>query len=77
MIALYGCFLDGTVHALDLPIRLWMVDFRQAMFDAMFPADTVEDMCKGMLILFAVGELDAAIGKDRMYFVRHGSDDVA
>ncbi len=28
-----GRVLDGAVHALDLPIRPWMLGFRQPMID--------------------------------------------
>jgi hypothetical protein len=28
-----GCILDGAVYALDLPIRPWMLGFRQPMID--------------------------------------------
>jgi hypothetical protein len=38
VVALDGGFLDGPVHAFDLPIGPGMVDLCHAMFDAMLTA---------------------------------------
>lgn len=38
VIALDGCFLDRTVHALDLTIRPEMPSLGQTVFNAVFPA---------------------------------------
>ena len=42
MIPFDCCFLDGPVHALDLPIGPRMLRFGQAVFDPMPPAGAVE-----------------------------------
>ena len=55
-----GCFLDGSVHALDLSVGPGMLDLGEPVLDLMLAADTVEDVVEGIAMPFLVGELDAS-----------------
>jgi len=44
VVALDGRFLDGPVHALDLPVGRRALDLGQAVLDAVFAATHVEHM---------------------------------
>ena len=39
-----GCFLDGSVHSLGLAVGPRMIRLRQAVLDAMFETNAIEDM---------------------------------
>lgn len=61
--ALDGGVLDGPIHPLDLAVRPGMVDLCEPVLDAMFVADAVEDVLKGMPVAGPVGELNAVVGQ--------------
>ena len=69
MKALDGCFFDGPVHPLDLPIGPGMVDFGEPMLDA-FSRQRISNMWVANLRGWSVGvagrqaELDAVVGQD-------------
>lgn len=46
--ALHRSVLDGPVHALDLPVDPGMLNPGQALFNAMFLTDSIEDVLEGM-----------------------------
>jgi len=76
VIAFDSRFLDGSVHSLDLPIRPWMVNFGEAVFNLAFSAPHLKHMChvpSGWPIAVArsMAEPDAIVGEDRMDFVAH------
>ena len=54
-----------------------MIDFRQAVFNVMFLANTVKEAHRCRFILFAVGKLSAVIGQEGVYFVRQGRNDIS
>ena len=61
MIALDGCFLDGTVHAFDLSVGTGMVRVGEAVFDSMNEAEPIERMsakaCRwDLAVLRQIGE---------------------
>lgn len=65
-----GGFLDGAVHAFHLPVGPWMLDFGQAVFDAVFAAAHVEHVghvpSRGTIgIAGWKGELDTVVGQHR------------
>ncbi len=70
-------FLDGPIHPLDLPVGPGMLDLGQAVSDAVFFADTTEEMHEGIAVGTAVGELDAVIRQNRMQGVGHRLDHIA
>ena len=79
MIAFDGGFLDRAVHSLDLAIGPRMIDFCEAMLDAVFAASHVEDV-RHVAGGWAIGvarreaELDAVVRQDRVNLVRNGGD---
>ncbi len=56
-----GRLLERAVHAFDLAVRPGMLDLREPVFDAIFVADTVEEVDEGITIPLLVGELNAVI----------------
>ena len=72
-----GGLFECSVHAFDLTIGPRMLGFCQAVLGLMFEADASKDMRECIPICFAVGELDAIVGEDRMDFIWHGRDQVA
>jgi len=76
MVSLDGRFLDRAVHALDLAIGPGMVHLCQAMLDPVLRADPVEDVLHRIAILFAVCELDAVVGEDRVDSVGQRRDEI-
>lgn len=66
VIALNRGFLVGSVHPFDLAIGPWMLHLGEPVFDAIFPAGATEYVLKGVAILWAVGELDTIVSKDRV-----------
>ena len=80
MIAFNGCFLDRTVHALDLPIGPWMFYLCQTMLDVVFLTPHVEHVrhISGRWAVSVArwdGKLDAVVGQHGMnrpgFFRRH------
>jgi hypothetical protein len=70
-----GRLLDGPVHPLDLPVRLRTVRLGEAMPDAVGLAGHGEAHLaepRGIPVAGLFGELNAIIGQDRVYLVRHG-----
>ena len=75
-----GRFLDGPVHPLDLAVGPGVVDFREAMFDAVLPAAHPEHVghvsgCRAVGVTGRQAELDAIVGQDCMDLVGHGGDE--
>ena len=58
-----GGFLDCPVHPFNLSVGPGVLHFCKPVFDAVVPADTVEDVLEGVSIPFAIGELDAIVGE--------------
>ena len=56
-------FFDCPVHALDLTVRPGVVHLGQPVVDLMFATDAVENVFERRCVLFAVGELDAPLGR--------------
>lgn len=74
VILLHSAILDGAVHPFDLTVGPWMVGLGQPVFDPVGFADHVATHlaeCHAILISGPLGELDAIVRQDRMYFVRH------
>lgn len=74
IIAFDGGLFSCSVHAFDLTIRPRMIWFCQAVLGIIFKADAGKDMRECIPICFAVGELDAIVGEDRMDFIWYGRD---
>jgi hypothetical protein len=64
-----GGFLDGAIHPLNLPVRPGVVDLSQAMLDGVLAANAIKEMPESLLVLFAVGKLNAVVRE-------HGMDGV-
>ena len=64
IVAFNGGLLDRAVHAFRLSVGPWMFDFGEAVLDAVFRANPLEDMDEGVFVAFAVGELDSVIGQN-------------
>jgi hypothetical protein len=56
------CPFDGFVHFLDMSVGPRMSRLRQAMFRALFFANTVKNMRKSMYVADSVSELNAVVG---------------
>ena len=72
-----GGFLDGAIHAFDLPVGPGMVGFGKAVFDSVKMAGAVEGVfaeARGwpLAVLRQVGELDAVVCEQGMDAVRNG-----
>jgi hypothetical protein len=75
-VALHRSVLDGSVHALDLPVGPGMVGLGKPVFDSMEEAALVEVMAaascgRPLPILRQISELDSAIGEHGV--VRYGT----
>ena len=57
VIALNRCFLECSVHPLDLSVAPGRIDLGETMFDAMRPAEAIENIGEGAAVFFTVGEL--------------------
>lgn len=77
VIAAHGRLFQGSVHALDLPIRPGMIDLCETMLDAMFVTYAVENVVEGVFMPLLIGELNTVVGQNGMYFIRHDSNEVA
>lgn len=64
VVALDRRVLDRAVHPLDLAIGPGMVHLGQPVLDVVLGTDAAEDVCEGIGILLAVGELNAVIRQD-------------
>ncbi len=69
-----GGSLQGSVYALDLAVRPWMVDPDEAVLDVICHADAVEDVLADVAAPLVVAELDVAAGEDGMARVRYLGD---
>jgi hypothetical protein len=72
-----GCIFDRAVHAFNLSVRLGVLDFGEPVLNVVFHANTIKDVCEGIFVRFAVGELDAVIGEYMREFIRHGGNHIA
>ena len=77
--ALDGGVLDGPVHAFDLSIGPGMIDFGEAVLDAVLATALVEhvddEACGGAVgISGREAELDTIVGQHRMDLVGNGLD---
>jgi hypothetical protein len=70
-------FFEGAVYALDLAIGPGVIGVGEAVPHARLLADAVENMRAGILIAFAVGELETVIGEHRRDLLRYGGNQVA
>ncbi len=75
-VALDGGLLDGSVHALDLPVGPGMVGLCKPMFDSMKAAEPIEgvaaEACGWPLpVLRQIGELDAVVGDHGVDAIRN------
>ena len=77
VVSLDGGLFDGSVHAFHLAIGPEVIDFRQAVFNVMFLANTAKEVHRCGLVLFVVGKLGAVIGQEGVYFVRQGRNDIS
>ena len=77
VIALDGGFFDSLVHAFYLAVGPGMSDFSQAVFNVMLMANTVKEVHRCKLVLFAMGKLGAVIAQEGVYFIRQGSNNMA
>ena len=71
------CFLNRSVHSLDLTIRPGMVHLGEPLVDIVFPADAAEDVLESEPIPLAIGELDIILCENCMDFVGHRRDEIA
>jgi hypothetical protein len=67
-LSLDGGVLDGSVHALDLPVGPGVVGPGQSVFDSMKKTEPVEGMATEagswtLAVLRQIGELDAVVGE--------------
>src|SRR5665213_2682827 len=72
--------LDGSIHALDLPMGPGMIGFGQPVFDSMNETEPVEGMAteaRGwpLPVLRQIGELDAVVGEHGVDAVWNGLDE--
>ena len=88
---MYGCFLDGSVHALDLAVGPRMFRLREAVVDVCLCTDILERMGterravgkhllnvdRGPAFAGGIGEVQAVIGKHGMDPVRYCGDEGA
>jgi hypothetical protein len=77
VVFLHGSVFERAVHAFHLAIGPGMVGFGEAVPDAILLTDAVKNMGEGLLIAFAVGELDTVIGEHRVDLVGYGGHQVA
>ena len=80
VIASDGGVLDGAVHSFNLPVRPGMIDFGEAMLDAIFPAPHSEHVSNETSSrTFGVArwetELDAVVGENRVDLVGNRRDE--
>src|SRR5277367_3538277 len=79
-VALDGGLLDGSVHALDLPVGPGMVGLGQPVFDPMKETEPVEGMAAearggSLPVLRQIGELDAVVGEHSVDAIWNGFDE--
>jgi len=72
-------FLEGTVHALDLPVGPGMVRLSEAVLDAVLAANAVEHVqsvtsCRAHTPRGHIAELNAVVRQHRVDGVGHGFD---
>ena len=76
VVPLHGSFLDGSIHALDLPVGPRMVGLGQSVFDAVLEADAVKRMSaqqrrRAAPVFGQVGKLDSVVCEHGVDVVRH------
>lgn len=75
VIALHRRLLDGAVHALDLAIGPWMVQFGQPVLDPVCLADQFEPhgpRIDGVPVSGLLSELDTVARREEALFVSYG-----
>jgi len=77
VITLHSGFLDGSVHALDLPVGPGMVGFGVAVIDAVQKADPVKRVATKacgwpFAVLGQIGKLDTVIGEHSVDAIGNG-----
>lgn len=78
-----GGILDGAVHALSLTISPGVVRLGRPVLDAVFLADTVEDMrseiypCRSLPVLRQIGESHAIVGEHGVDAIGKSRDDLS
>ena len=77
MIAFDHCLLDHPVHPFHLTIGPGVLHPGQAMSDAIFVADPVENVVEGIFVADLIGGLDAVVAEHDVDGTRHGRDQVA
>ena len=85
MEGLDGRILDGSVHSLGLPVCPRVIGLSKPVFDAMFCANTIEDVAAkhsfhfgiAASVLRKVGERHAVVRQHGVQGVREGIDHVA
>ncbi len=76
--------LDGAVHSLDpvsstgqaLSVRPWVLDLGCPVIDAILAAGAAKYVQASDAVLFAVGKLDAIVGKNSMNDIRQCLDEI-
>ena len=81
VVTLYGCFLNGSVHALDLAVSPRVPWLRHSLFDIVLITAHSKHMAyvlrrQAIPVAWWVAELAAVIGQDCVYLVRHCLDQV-
>ena len=76
VVTLDRCFLDRSVHALDLAIGPWVADLGESVLDTLSPANTVKRDFPIAFGSFAFGELNAVVAEQSVNDVRYGVDQV-
>jgi hypothetical protein len=79
-VALHRSVLDGSVHALDLPVGPGMVGFGKPVLDSVDMADAVEGVAAktcgwALTVLRQVGELDSVVGEYGVDTIWNGFDE--
>ena len=79
-VALDRSVLDGSVHALDLPVGPGMVGFGKPVLDSVDMAEAVEGVAAktcgwSLAVLWQVGELDSVVGEYGVNTIWNGFDE--
>ena len=77
VVALDGGFPDRAVHPFDLAVGPGVVHLDQAVPDAVLGAGDPEGVAEGIIVLLAIGELNAVVGEDGVDAVGQRTGDLA
>lgn len=72
-----GRIFDCPVHASNLAVGPRVLHLGESVLALVFPADSVEDVLKGINVPVVVGELHTIVGQYDVEPVGHGSDQIA